>query len=435
MLKKITGMNYFVALIILLVIIMVLVVTAFGIVTTLPGPLGTAPYQLELKDIYEFEPWTFELNGMTVSFPEGGIIVPAYREDKQEAALLLGEGLYTARGRAVTSADTSGIYLVINQDLFDEKRGDIIFMPIDDKLTRVEVRQIFAKQQGLPVLWPTGIPLVFTPHGSTYYYYFLDSAGAPLLPPITFLTSWSIYGTALVYGLIFMVTILTMLVFSLDHKPTRYWTFIHCARPGRIGIIAVLGAAGLALGGELLPFLTGWVEYSTAAGYVLAAAGLLILARYKYLDYVDFGFRPDMLKHGYLMAGAALGILVFLTRGVPHKIAFNGLASVAEFFALFFLVALTREAIWRGFIQATLGRRFGAVTGWIVTIFLTGLVHYLFLLVSRPWILDYPYTIVETLVLVPGTAAVLGYLYMRTENIVSCAFLHSLILFLPRIYC
>jgi membrane protease YdiL (CAAX protease family) len=47
--------------------------------------------------------------------------------------------------------------------------------------------------------------------------------------------------------------------------------------------------------------------------------------------------------------------------------------------------------------------------------------------------LTYPYTYLEALILAPGLAAILGYLYLRTENILACALLHSLIIWLPTI--
>ncbi|MEW5784339.1 MAG: CPBP family intramembrane glutamic endopeptidase [Bacillota bacterium] len=433
MLRRIAGMNYFIALIILLAIILFLVVAAFGLVTTLPGPLGAAPSEFEIKEIYSFEPWTFELGELTVSFPEGGIIIPAYKTDRQEAALLLGQGDYSISDGKLPVEEPVGLYLMLNQELFDEKRGDIIFLPVEDESIRAEAMRVYEKQPGLPVLWQNGIPLVFKPGGNSAYYYFLDSTGEPAFQPFTFSTPWSIYGTALIYSLIFMVIILTMLVFSLDHKPSRYWSFIHCARPNWVATSTAAAAAALALGGELLPVITGWPEATLSLGYAAAAIGLIILARQKKIDFLDFGIRPDMLKHGYLMAGAALAIIIFLTRGLPKQLSINGFSSVVDFLTIFTLIAVAREIIWRGYIQTTLSRKLGASAGIAITVILAGLVHYIVLSINIPWMLEYPYTLVETLVLVPGTAAVLGYLYLRTENILCCALLHSLILFLPRI--
>jgi len=64
----------------------------------------------------------------------------------------------------------------------------------------------------------------------------------------------------------------------------------------------------------------------------------------------------------------------------------------------------------------------------LLTAVLAGLVHFGTVALSSPELLSYPYILVELLILTPGSAIVLGYLYLRTENILSCALLHGLLL-------
>lgn len=429
--KGIIKTNYFVALLILLGIIIVLIVTAFGLTTTLPGPLGVAPFQLEVKEIYEFEPWTFAVDELVVTFPEGGIIVPGYKDEKQEAVLLIGEGRYQAPKGVAMPRRAKGLYLMINQELFEEKRGDTIFVPVEDWKIRNEALQLFSEQPGLPVIWRSGIPLVFIPHGQSAYYYFLDASGKPSMPPVSLTTPWGIYGTALVYALMILIAILTMLVFSLDYKPSRYWLSMHSSRPGLISTAAALGAALLALGSELLPVLKDWPDYSIVAGYGLAVLVLLILAWSKRIDFLNFGIRLTTVKNGYLSAFAAIAILILLTRGIPRFFTLESTASALKLFVPLFMLALVREGIWRGYIQTTFSRSLGPGAAILLTAALAGLVHYVVLRTGSPWMMQYPYTLIETAVLVPGSALLLGFLYQRTENILSCALLHSLIIFLP----
>jgi len=66
-------------------------------------------------------------------------------------------------------------------------------------------------------------------------------------------------------------------------------------------------------------------------------------------------------------------------------------------------------------------------------IVLASLARFAFLMITEPWMLSYPFSYLEVVILAPGLAAILGYLYLRTENILACALLHSLIIWLPGI--
>ncbi len=434
MLKKLSGMNYFVALMLLLGVIIILGLAAFILVASFPMALGSAPPRFEIKEIYNFEPWSFELNGLSASYPEGGMIIPLFREDKQEAALFISPGTYSTREHDLPAEKPLGLFLMVDNEIFSKTRGDILFMPVENAAARNMALDIYKQQLGLPVLWQQGVPLVFNPGSSTIYYYFLDSTGAPMLPPVVIEPDRNLNGTIALYILFIIIVFLTILIFTLDHHPSRYWNFIHCARPQWPVIAAAIGAAGFALLGELLPSLADLHESGITLGYAVAIGGLILLARYKQIDYLDFGLRPDMLKYGYLVVAATTVFYLVMTRGIPGKPTIEGFSTLLDFLIVFFLVALGREMIWRGYIQTALGRLLGSVPGLVVTAILAGLIHYIVVASVTPWLLAYPYTAVEIYVLVPGTALILGFIYMRTENILSSTLLHSLILFLPRIF-
>ena len=431
--KKFGGKNYFVSLMILLGVIFLLGITTFFLGAAYPGALGSAPPRHEIKEIYSFEPWSFEIGGLLVSYPEGGMIIPIFRENKQEALLIIGPGEYHSQDHTVPTEAPMGLYLDLDYDLFTDIRGDTLFMPVEDFSAIDKALLIYEKQVNLPVVWESGIPLVFSPDGAALYYYFIDSAGNPQLPPVIIEPSNNVSAAIALYALFIAVVLLTIWAFSLDHHPSRYWKFIHCARPQWPVAVAAIGAAGFALLGELIPAVTGLHQAGLALGYAAGAGILILLARLKWIDFLDFGVRPDTIKHGYPMVITAAALFLAVTRGFSGRISINGFGTLLDFVILFFLVALAREIIWRGFIQAALGRSFGPITGLIATAVLASLAQYIVLAVTEPWLLAYPYTIVETLILVPGTALVLGFIYMRTENIISSALLHCLILFLPRL--
>jgi len=434
LLKKLSGINYFVALIILLGIVLVLGLISFILVASFPGALGTAPPRYEIKEVYDFEPWSFEINSLSVSFPEGGIIIPVFRDNKQEAALLIGPGEYTDPEHNLPAEKPLGLYLNIDFDIFSELRGDTIFIPTEDAVVKKAALDVYRRQPpGLPLHWQRGIPLVFHPEKGALYYYFIDAEGNALMPPVIVEPGNKLYGTLALYALLIVMALLIILIFSLDYHPSRYWKFIHCARPPWPVAAVAAGIAAFALLSELLPALTGLQETIAALGYAAAMIILIVLARLKIIDFLDFGLRPDTFRHGYLMVLAVAVLYLVMTRGIPGKPALNGVTTLIDFLRLFFLVALARELIWHGYIQTVLGRRLGITPGIIITAVLTGMVHYIVLTVTAPWMLAYPYTAVETFILVPGTALVLGLVYLRTENILSSTLLHTLILFLPRI--
>lgn len=432
-LRKVYGLNSIVALLIMLGLIVVLIVSIFILVTAFPDAFGSLPPEYETREVYSFEPWTFELNGLSVSYPEGGAIIPLYREEKQEAVLIVAAGQYRSGREKIPVDNPAGIFIEIEQEAFEEQRGDIIFVPVEDIVARNALMHIYARQPGLPVFWQKVIPLSFVPRQGSIFYYFLSPDGAPVLPPTLIDRRGNRYAAAAIYTMFFGIVLLVLYMFSLDFQPSRYWQFIHRTPPGSAALAAVPAAAALALGSELLPSLYEWPEYTLAAGYLAAAAGLVVLALLKKIDFLDFGLRPEMMRHGYIMAAAAALIFLIMARDIPRRFTWDGSSTLVEFLILLLLAGLTREMIWRGFIQTTLGRQFGAAAGLGLTVILAGLVHLATMYVTAPWLLQYPYSYIEAVILMPGVAAVLGFLYLRTENIISCALLHTLLIFLPRI--
>lgn len=227
--------------------------------------------------------------------------------------------------------------------------------------------------------------------------------------------------------------VLILIIFVPDHRYSAHTKQLLQTPPRKAGLIALLPVLFLVLGGELLPLAGKAPGAAAGAGCWAAMIFLVILARSGRIDHLDFGLHRKTALRGYGMAAAAAAMLIVVTSGVPKRIVFTGWGALTDLICLFILVALAREAIWRGYIQVTLSRRFGTVTGLGLTVILAVAAHLGLLFLTSPWKLAYPYSLVEMAALVPGLALVLGIVYLRTENVVACAFLHALVLFLPQI--
>jgi membrane protease YdiL (CAAX protease family) len=431
LLKKLGVKNYFIVLIILLVITTLLVVSTFILTVVYPDSVGQKPYKYEMSTVYEFEPWYFEAESLKVSFPRGGIIVTLYDSSRKRSIMLLGEGTYEQNGLLLNSFDTGGLFLVLEHNLFEEIRGANFFMPVEDSVLLGYIEAIANRQIGIPAIWRETIPLTFYPTEGLVYYYFLTAEGEPILPPTVMVKNDQLLGSLLIYLTIVITVIFIITLFSPDHHYSRYWIHLGKINPGFFSLAIIIPVIILTLAGEVMAKTNGWNVYYHAFGSITAIIVLILSSRYGKIDYLDLGLRRDRIRHGYLLALLTALILVGITRGIPIGISNGGYEEFLKLALLFIMVALPREMLWRGFIQTVISRRLGPTMGLLIMIFLTAAAHYVFLAATEPWMIAYPYTHLELAVLVPGMAAILGYVYMRTENIFSCALLHSLIIWLP----
>ncbi|NLA04504.1 MAG: CPBP family intramembrane metalloprotease [Firmicutes bacterium] len=420
--------NYFVSLIALLLIIAVFCTAAFLLAFYLPGTLASPPFDYETKDVYNFEPCSFDIQELEMEYPEGGLLLPLYRNEKQEAALISAPGEYRVSGKIISDPEPSGIFIISGGKDFEEMRDCIICLPSEDTKTIRQMVELYERQPGLPLVWAKGIPLTFVPTAGDIYYYFLSDKDEPVWPPLLQEPPGKIYGALALYGAFLIIVLLIITIFSLGRRPSRYWNTLYETPPDNMALGLAAAAVLPALAGELLPGLTGWPEPSLVLGY-LAAGGLIFAAVYnKHIYLWDFGISLKSLRRGYFPAVAAAFIFMIITRGIPQKFFPDGAGTAAGSLLVILIIALSRELIWRGCIQTVLGRRWGAASGLLLTALLAGLVHFAVVALSSPELLLYPYTLVELLILAPGSAIVLGYLYLRTENILSCVLLHGLLL-------
>lgn len=432
-LKKIAGRNYFIALIILLVAISILVIALFVVSSIIPNALGNEPYQYEISSISYFEPWSFEAEDLEASFPRGGIILHINETDRFKTVILMGEGSFVKDDRTYSNEETSGLLMMIEHDLFEQLRGSNIFMPIEDQSLLFLVSFVFNNSSGVPTIWKDRVPMAFHGRQGLAFYYLLDPEGKPILPPTTNLTWVELYGTFLIYLLFILITIMIIMIFTLDHRYSRYWYHLASTPPSRFALCSLIAIIPVLALSDIVPALLQKSSLYTFIGYGLILICLIIAEKYDKIDYLDLGLRRDRLRYGYGLALGTAAIIILSAYGLPSGLTVSGMEPLLSLPVIFLLTGLPREMVWRGYIQAVLTRRLGINQGLLVMVLMASVVRFIYLIATEPWMLTYPYTYLEALILAPGLAAVLGYLYLRTENILACALLHSLIIWLPAI--
>ena len=433
LLKKLGASNYFVAMIFLLVITILLVISAFIVTAFMPGSLARLPYQYEMESVHEFEPWSFEIEELGAAYPDGGIIVNLKQTGRYRSDLLLGEGTYYHRDELVGSNNTGGIFIVTELEYFEEMKGDNIFKPVEDKTLLNHLEEISEAQKGIPTLWEGAIPLTFHKENNLVYFYFISPDGNPIMPPSSNYSDLTVFGAFLVYLLFLAILVMVITMLSPDHRYSKYWVQLGETRPRFFSQAIILPIIALLIANKLSVDFFGYPDIYLALGYILVIFILILANLGNKIDYLDFGLRRDKLKYGYFLAIVSAVLIILGVRGLPAGFFIDGTDQILQLPMLFFLLALPREMIWRGYIQAILSRRFGVNLGLILMAILATAVHSTSLALTDPWMFLYPYTYLEIALLVPGTAVIFGYLYLRTENILACAVLHSLILWLPGI--
>lgn len=431
LLRKIGVQNYFIVLLILLALTAALVITTIILSAVFPGSLGRSPYDYETGPVYEFEPWLFEVDDLKVSFLKGGLITTLHEDEYKRSIMLIGEGYYEDGAIKLDADEAGGLFMVIEHDLFNLIRGSNIFTPIEDQALIGRVEEIAALQKGIPNIWEDIIPLTFHTQEDLIYYYYIASDGKPIFPPHCNGDIKQFLGPFLIHFLIFLIIMLIMTIFSPDHRYSRYWIHLGSTPPGLYSLAIMPFIIALLITSKILVHINEWPEYYSTLTYLLIIFFLYFSSRYGKIDYLDLGLRRDRIKHGYLLAIITALSLIIVIGGIPEGWAFEKESALISLLSIYFLIGLPHELIWRGYIQAFLSRQLDPTRGLLIMIFLTAAAHYLFMITTAPWMINYPYAYLEALILVPGTAALLGYLYLRTENILACAFLHTLIFWLP----
>ncbi|MGM0653001.1 MAG: CPBP family intramembrane glutamic endopeptidase, partial [Bacillota bacterium] len=387
----------------------------------------------DITPAHEFEPWSFKIKQLEVVFPDGGIIINLDQKANYRSDLLLGEGTYYHQETQLEDSNIGGLFIVTENHQFEEIRGDNIFIPVENESLLTYLADTYEGQMGIPALWEDTIPLSFHKENSLVYYYFVSPDGKALMPPASDYSDLTVFGAFLVYTLFLCIIVMIITMLSPDHRYSKYWIQLGKTKPTLFSLVSILVIAAMLTFNKLIIDLLEYKDFYLAPGYILVIVLLIIADKMNLIGCLDFGLRQDRLKNGYLLAIVSAFLMTAAIRGFPAGLSTESADHLIRLPLLFFLLALPREMIWRGYIQAKLSRRFGVNWGLIMMALLAAVVHSGYLALVDPWMFLYPYAYLEIALLVPGTAIILGYLYLRTENILSCALMHSLIIWLPGI--
>ncbi len=435
LLEKLGVKNYFVGLFIMLGVVLIFVFLAFIITSFIPESLGSKPINYSTEASYQFEePWTIETDFLHISFPEGGLISFLHETEDSKSILIIGKTEEVEMNASQDKDNVGAIFMVIDNDFFNKIRADIIFLPIESSHLLETVDKFADNLVGVPTVWADTMPISFQAYNDIQYYHLIAEDGTPVLPPEARYSTAGITGAFFLYAIFIFIVIIIITILSPDHRYSRYWNHIHDTQPAAYNrylvplvLIALIASTSI-------------VHMLSLDNYILFIINILILffiavsSRLGKADHLTFGFRLDKLGHGYLVAVITAFIIVLGFQGLPEGIDFQGAATFSHFFYLLFLVALPQELIWRGYLLTTLSRWINPSASLIIIALFALITKGILYIATQPCMLLYPFTYLELFIFVPGMAFILGYIYLRTENIMSCALLHGLILFLPGLF-
>jgi len=422
-------LNRIIILAIILPLIIILCLAVFLMASYYPGVIGSPSQEYQIEEKYQFEPWDFLLDDIYINFDEGGLMAQVLQEERIKGAFFKGDATYHSPTFDLPT-EAEGFLVLVDGDTIISQKDDVIFSGVESS-QKENINNIFDNKPGIPTYEGAGVPLSFPPQEDSFYLYFMDEDHEKLSPVIHNTKSELPWLTGLFYSLIFIIIILVIQLLSLGFKPLEYRSYYPNLSSSEflafvLVVLMVFAAHHLQKSLEL-------PDYFTAAGYGLVLIVVFLLSRHQMFVATHMGVNKNTCKNGYFLAGIVSVIFLFLPFEVFSGIKAVSLGEAFQHFVWIFLSAgLLHEMVWRGYIQVSLSRLAGRHLGLIITVLLSGLFHYFIVFLNSPEALAFPFAYIDIAVLVPGTALVLGYLFIRTENIFSCALLHSIIVFLPQ---
>lgn len=428
---------------------------SMGLLVLAPNSMGLAEQNYAISSAFAFDAWEINTRHGIVSFPEGGLAVEVYQQDRLTAFVIWGKTnldltsvemdtselediqvtavfmsekeLLGARGSIfIRSTDSPDAYLQAANFLNSEKR----FLP---------TLQVFGSQRGYP--FPTGVAR----------FVFLDSAGqrftyqeglqVRLQGPSNKQSFWSerpyklhpplLDGTlATMLYICCILLLLTATYFSTLGWRLRTKTRFVSPENKQSKTLIYLGLAiSYALGSGLIARLElNAIVKTTYDGVFLAFLVYWLNRRTQAL--LSRRERSLLLPHvglGLLLGG--LG--VFLGQlATPRGLAPLSLGQYVIIIGGGLAIALAQEVLWRGLVLEHLAEQFGSWRGLLFTAGLQGLFTFLV------WLM-YPVSTLgplNTLLFVPLQAIWLGYTYLRTDDLLTPCTISVCLAILPQLF-
>ncbi len=398
--------------------------------------IGTLPPVFSFQEVYLSEPWTFEAGEYRFRLPENAVIAPVYNADT-----FIGFTFQAENGTVLSPASAgrervSGGFLAMDNETFLQTKGKALFTPVPDRTLKnrlvLEARQLLV----FPVVQAVVHPRLFLPDGERDYAY-LENNGVIGTRDFSLLEEnrpWLVT----FFGLQFLLALLVTQLLTLDLSPPRPLAAALKTFPsGRDA--AAAGAAIL-----LLFLLHGYLGLSAAAfdaafhpaallAYLAVLLSLTLLSWRRVITRQSFGLTRKNTGRGFAVAlFLALILTAFSALSLPRGLAVETPRAAASLFGLIFLLALARELFWRGFVQTLLERAAGRWGSLLLATLLASGFYLLLAWTQTPERLVDAAGQLELFFFLPGLTLLLGYVYLRSRNVLSSALLHALILFIAK---
>jgi membrane protease YdiL (CAAX protease family) len=427
----------------------ILSLTAMLMVVFTPSDIGRPYEALEATDSHLFDPLELQLGRVTLSYPEGGIMVGAYRRDALVALVLLAEGtihyntddegpsatveevvlhmhptaISSIRGQTYIEAQIMPESIVIAQDLLaltsaGEPSLEIfgvtkVFVP------RPGVRRIEAFGEGNHFSYLEARRTVFS--GPYYSEDFLQPE-LPMYPP----NDQFMWSLGIIFVMVLAVAVaiifLTPDYTSPDREPA--------SRASALLLPLLLLAAHLAVETYLARLdLSAMVIW----GWRVMVVTVIFWIGDRHGDSLAFfGLKPHKPLSG-VGKGLLAGILLVLCGSIamPAGLAnFELPVLFQSYLNLLLTTILFGELLWRGLVQGSLRRHMHPLLAITLTTALISFTAYLpFWYVGNVSIT----VTLQSLVVLPMTSLILGFAYERTGNLFTPVTMLSVLYLLPRI--
>ncbi len=410
-------------------------VTAFYIATESKDAIGAPPSHFVIKEIYQNEPWTFQVDHYSISLPRGSYIGPVYLEDQLIGIVVQSEGGYLEDTNTRRRHRLDNFFLTMNYETYLEIKGDTLFLTLENPVLQRRITAVARTLIWLPEVQGIVYPRIFLPPADTTSFYL---EGGETIPPTD--GGITINNQPLIYffGLVVLIVLLTIYLLTMDLDRNNRLTRLYAAKP-MMGekftaafFLTVLLIA--AMQGKLHNLKAAAVHTDMIIFYWVIICLLLLLHKKQFISAQAFGLASgwrSYCRSMIIVPVILLMIILFSTLQFPSGVnKYAATEQVPLQFLIFFSYALGVEFFWRGFLQTFLERLWGKVVGLLLVTAL--FILPLFLATYQTAGLPLPQAeAMYVFYFFPLTALLLGYLYQRSQNLLSVALLHALLLLLP----
>ncbi len=397
--------------------------------------IGTLPPGFSFNEVYWSEPWSFHTGKYRVDLPDKAVIAPVYCENGFMGMTFQAEGGTVVFPGSTRKQKVSGGFMAMDNDTFLRAKGEVLFTPLQDQT--MKNRRILLARQLLvfPSLQAFVHERFFIPAEEEGYAY-LENAGQAretgqqiVLENRPWLISY--------FGLQFLVALLFTQMLTLDLPvPKTISRTLESSPSGREFAVSAGGLLALFAVHLLADLPASVLDPALQAPSLLAyLLILLILAGLSWKQVIArqyLGLTWKNAGRGIVIALVLVLILtVFSALSFPVGLSTESLPQTARLFAILCAVAFSKEVFWRGFLQTLLERTAGRWGGLLLNSLLVTSFYLLLAWTRSAAILSDPASQLELLLFLPTSSLILGYVFLRSRNIISSTLLHALLLFIP----